>query len=313
MTVTDADRTCWRWFAQLSRRRQSEGPVDDGRGEVLDQLAVAALGTGRSRRRLWLRRLSFGSWSRCRGRGNCRCSRYQHRPPSACRFTGVMRPLPWLLIQGEKRRNRPAAAAVFDWGEKAQAASPPSCACPTPDTSSIATCSTCRGDQHGGAQTTCRSCALRPSPHHRGGDERVGQPAAIRGLCRGWRPDTGKPTGAQQAALPELDRIHLQFLHPADSMLNGWLPLPRSGGRARAVLWGGVAAARPSWSICCSNRWRACQRRWHFHRFMGEVHARLRALPDTPIRLSVVARDLSADLRLLMAGRVLRRRHRAER
>ena len=42
------------------------------------------------------------------------------------------------------------------------------------------------------------------------------------------------------------------------------------------------------------------KRRWHFHRFMGEVHARLRALPDTADTLAVVARDLSADLRLLV-------------
>ncbi|MEO8160137.1 MAG: cell division protein ZapE, partial [Arenimonas sp.] len=43
------------------------------------------------------------------------------------------------------------------------------------------------------------------------------------------------------------------------------------------------------------------RRRWHFHRFMGEVHARLRALPpDTADTLSVVAKELAADLRVLL-------------
>ena len=43
------------------------------------------------------------------------------------------------------------------------------------------------------------------------------------------------------------------------------------------------------------------RQRWHFHRFMGEVHARLRALPpDTADTLGVVAKSLAQDLRVLL-------------
>jgi cell division protein ZapE len=42
------------------------------------------------------------------------------------------------------------------------------------------------------------------------------------------------------------------------------------------------------------------RQRWHFHRFMGEVHARMKALPDTSDTLAVVASDLANEMRLLL-------------
>lgn len=40
--------------------------------------------------------------------------------------------------------------------------------------------------------------------------------------------------------------------------------------------------------------------RWHFHRFMNDVHRQLAALPDTADTLAVLARKIAADSRLLV-------------
>ena len=109
---------------------------------------------------------------------------------------------------------------------------------------------------------------------------------------------------AQQAALAELDRIHDRLLgHSA------------RGGRLRALLrklvppqpvpglylWGGVGRGKTFLTeLLFENIPIAEKRRLHFHRFMAEVHARLRGLPRQRDPLRIVARDLAAELRLLV-------------
>ena len=123
--------------------------------------------------------------------------------------------------------------------------------------------------------------------------------AYARGVAAGhWRADA-----AQQAALPELDRIHVQLLATqADSLLEKFAarfrdPVPVPG----LYLWGPVGRGKTFLTdLLFEQLADVPKRRWHFHRFMGEVHARLRALPDTADTLAVVAKDLAADLRLLI-------------
>lgn len=113
---------------------QSQGQFDNGRGEVLDQLAVArwamAANPGDE---LWLGGFSFGSWVALQA-----CRQLPVRlmisiaPPVGMRdFTGVMPPpCPWLLIQGESDEIV-SAQAVFDWASKL---TPPPTVVRMPDT-----------------------------------------------------------------------------------------------------------------------------------------------------------------------------------
>ena len=113
-----------------------------------------------------------------------------------------------------------------------------------------------------------------------------------------WQADP-----AQQAVLPELDRIHAELLAAQPRSLFGKLtapfrePAPVTG----LYLWGRVGRGKTFLTdLLFEQLGDVPRRRWHFHRFMGEVHARLRALPDTADTLAVVAADLAADLRLLV-------------
>ena len=120
-----------------------------------------------------------------------------------------------------------------------------------------------------------------------------------RGAAAGeWQPDA-----AQLAVLPALDRIHAQLTqsHP-DSMLGKLAARLRPATPVSGLyLWGGVGRGKTFLAdLLFEQLGDVPRRRWHFHRFMGEVHARIRALPDTADTLSVVARDLAADLRLLL-------------
>ena len=113
-----------------------------------------------------------------------------------------------------------------------------------------------------------------------------------------WQADA-----AQQAALPELDRVHRELLdaQPA-SVLEKFAarfrePQPVPG----LYLWGSVGRGKTFLAdLLFDGLGELPRRRWHFHRFMGEVHGRLRALPDTADTLSVVARALAEDMRLLL-------------
>lgn len=113
---------------------RSQGQFDNGRGEVLDQLAVArwamAANPGAV---LWLGGFSFGSWVALQAARQLPVQQMiSIAPPVGMRdFTGVMPPpCPWLLIQGENDEVVDAQA-VFDWASKL---SPPPTVVRMPDT-----------------------------------------------------------------------------------------------------------------------------------------------------------------------------------
>ena len=124
--------------------------------------------------------------------------------------------------------------------------------------------------------------------------------AYAQGVAEGrWQADP-----AQQGALPELDAIREDLLA---AQPNGFLD--KLASRFREVeavrglyLWGGVGRGK---TLLCDLLYDSLgelpRQRWHFHRFMGEVHARLRALPsDTADTLSLVAKAMAQDLRVLL-------------
>jgi cell division protein ZapE len=108
---------------------------------------------------------------------------------------------------------------------------------------------------------------------------------------------------AQQAMLPELDRLQAELLAARPSGL-----FERLASRLREpdavrglYLWGGVGRGKTFLvDLLYDTLGDLPRQRMHFHRFMGDVHARLRALPDTADTLAVVAKDLAADMRLLL-------------
>lgn len=123
--------------------------------------------------------------------------------------------------------------------------------------------------------------------------------AYARGVAAGhWQADT-----AQLAALPELDRIHAQLLATqADTLMERLVARFRDPVAVQGLyLWGRVGRGKTFLADLLFDQLpTVARRRWHFHRFMGEIHARMRALPDTADTLSVVAGDLAADMRLLV-------------
>jgi cell division protein ZapE len=113
-----------------------------------------------------------------------------------------------------------------------------------------------------------------------------------------WQHDA-----AQVAALVELDRLHRELLaaQPAS-----WLQRAAAALRAPEpvrglYLWGRVGRGKTFLvDLLYEGLGELPRQRWHFHRFMGEVHARIRALPDTADTVAVVAREMARDLRLLV-------------
>ena len=114
-----------------------------------------------------------------------------------------------------------------------------------------------------------------------------------------WQPDE-----AQGQALVELDRIHRQLRarqrHPRWKQ---WLwklrpPAPVQG----LYLWGGVGRGKTFLNDLLFDQLEGVpRRRWHFHRFMVEVHARIQALPaDTADTVAVVADQFADEMRLLV-------------
>ena len=108
---------------------------------------------------------------------------------------------------------------------------------------------------------------------------------------------------AQQAAIAELDRIHRELLaRESVPAWRRWL-----GGASKAsprglYLWGGVGRGKTFLNdLLVEHLGELPRRRWHFHRFMVEVHARIQALPaDTADTVAVVADQLADELRLLV-------------
>jgi cell division protein ZapE len=113
-----------------------------------------------------------------------------------------------------------------------------------------------------------------------------------------WQPDP-----AQQALLPELDRLQRELLDAHDAGLLGRLAAKlRAPEPVRGLyLWGGVGRGKTFLAdLLYDSVPNVPRQRWHFHRFMGEVHARLKALPGTSDTLAVVGADLASEMKLLL-------------
>ena len=113
-----------------------------------------------------------------------------------------------------------------------------------------------------------------------------------------WQHDV-----AQAAALPELDRLHRALLDAQpDTIFDRLAARLRAPEAVRGLyLWGRVGRGKTFLlDLLYDGLGELPRQRWHFHRFMGQVHARLRALPDTADTLAVVAKELAGELRLLV-------------
>jgi len=118
------------------------------------------------------------------------------------------------------------------------------------------------------------------------------------GAARGdWQHDP-----AQQAALRELDRIHAALLAAPGragllSKLFGGGPEPVRG----LYLWGGVGRGKTFLiDLFFDGVPIEDKRRTHFHRFMREVHAQLRAHAGERDPLAAIAKQWRANLRVLV-------------
>lgn len=112
-----------------------------------------------------------------------------------------------------------------------------------------------------------------------------------------WQPDP-----LQASVLTELDRIHDELLAREDSgALSRLLRHLRSEQPVRGLyLWGRVGRGKTFLvDLFFSHLDLAARRRVHFHRFMAEVHARMRALGEHADPLVQVAADFAREFRLL--------------
>ena len=120
------------------------------------------------------------------------------------------------------------------------------------------------------------------------------------GVARGdWQQDP-----AQLAVLPALDRMHHALLAPEPTpgllaRLRRRPPPPAPDG---LYLWGGVGRGKTFLIDLFHEGLPAHlgKRRTHFHRFMREVHERLRAHEGERDPMVAIARDLRAGLRVLV-------------
>jgi len=119
------------------------------------------------------------------------------------------------------------------------------------------------------------------------------------GVARGeWQDDP-----AQHAALRELDRLHAALAAPAP---RGGFLSRLFGDEAPAAprglyLWGGVGRGKTFLiDLFYDGLPIADKRRTHFHRFMREVHERLRAHAGERDPLSAIAKEWRASLRVLV-------------
>lgn len=120
--------------------------------------------------------------------------------------------------------------------------------------------------------------------------------AYLAGVAAGrWLKDP-----AQLSALRELERIHADLLDPPKPGLLDRLRGRRPPAPRGLYLWGGVGRGKTFVvDLFYEQLPIAAKRRVHFHRFMTEVHERLRALPGREDPLAEVAADLAEQIRLL--------------
>jgi cell division protein ZapE len=117
------------------------------------------------------------------------------------------------------------------------------------------------------------------------------------GVARGdWTNDP-----AQQPALRELDRLHQVLVAPPrrgffDTLLRRPAPAPTG-----LYLWGGVGRGKTFLiDLFFDGLPIEQKRRTHFHRFMREVHAQLRAHAGTRDPLALIAKQWRNELRVLV-------------
>ncbi|GAB1406562.1 cell division protein ZapE [Thermomonas brevis] len=119
------------------------------------------------------------------------------------------------------------------------------------------------------------------------------------GVARGdWQDDP-----AQRAVLPALDRIHHALLapQPGAGLLDRLRRKPPPAAPDGLYLWGGVGRGKTFLiDLFHDGLHGVPKRRTHFHRFMREVHERLRAHEGERDPLAAIARELRADLRVLV-------------
>ncbi len=120
------------------------------------------------------------------------------------------------------------------------------------------------------------------------------------GVARGdWLADP-----AQQQALRALDRVHAELLRPAPArgllqrLLGG---APDASPVHGLYLWGGVGRGKTFLiDLFYAGLPVREKRRTHFHRFMREVHERLRAHAGERDPLAAIAREWRRSLRVLV-------------
>lgn len=119
------------------------------------------------------------------------------------------------------------------------------------------------------------------------------------GVARGdWNDDP-----AQHAALRELDRLHAALSAPPQrkGLLDTLFGKPVTPSPNGLYLWGGVGRGK-TFLIDLFHAGLPIRekRRTHFHRFMREVHERLRAHAGERDPLAAIAREWRAQLRVLV-------------
>ena len=117
------------------------------------------------------------------------------------------------------------------------------------------------------------------------------------GVARGeWNDDR-----AQHPALRELDRIHAALIDPPKRGLLDGLLGKKPQAPIGLYLWGGVGRGKTFLIDLFYDALPFQQkRRTHFHRFMREVHAQLRAHAGERDPLVTIARDWGRQLRVLV-------------
>lgn len=129
----------------------------------------------------------------------------------------------------------------------------------------------------------------------------AGSPSAryAAGVARGeWGDDP-----AQHPALRELDRLHeaLSAPVPRKGLLDRVFGKPQVTAPAGLYLWGGVGRGKTFLiDLFYAGLPIAEKRRTHFHRFMRDVHERLRAHAGERDPLAIIAREWRAQLRVLV-------------
>ncbi|MGH8184319.1 MAG: cell division protein ZapE [Rhodanobacteraceae bacterium] len=117
------------------------------------------------------------------------------------------------------------------------------------------------------------------------------------GVAEGrWQDDP-----AQRAALVALDRLHRELVAPAPGLFARWRARMSGAAPMRGLyLWGAVGRGK---TMLMDQFVEALPRgialRLHFHRFMLDVHARLRALGEVRDPLPRVAQAIAARARVL--------------